>query len=240
VLTFNIHKGLDFTSSKHILPSIKELLSEIDADIIFLQEVQGEHAINKEQFEDWPEISPIEFLAEGRWEHYFYGQNKTYEHGHHGNAILSKYPLEFFENVDISTHEISNRGLLYSKILLKPDFPLHLICTHLGLLKRERIAQFQLLNQFINERLPRDESLILAGDFNDWRVASPKLLDKSSGLIEVFAESHGKHAKTFPAVFPTLKVDRIYYRGLCCENNEVIRTKKLSDHCPLMAEFSIP
>ena len=82
--------------------------------------------------------------------------------------------------------------------------------------------------------------MILAGDFNDWRVASPKLLDKELGLTEAFVESHGKHAKTFPAVFPTLKVDRIYYRGLCCERIEVVRTKGLSDHCPLMAAFSIP
>ena len=124
VLTFNIHKGLDFTSSKHILPDIKQLLTQINPDIIFLQEVQGEHTLNKEQFDDWPKETPLAFLAEGQWEHYFYGQNKTYEHGHHGNAILSKYPIEFVENVDISTHDVSNRGLLYSKIFLKPDFPL--------------------------------------------------------------------------------------------------------------------
>ena len=80
--------------------------------------------------------------------------------------------------------------------------------------------------------------MILAGDFNDWCSASLKLLDEKLLLTEVFHDLSGSHAKSFPSVLPLLKVDRVYYRGLSCHGGSILHTTKLSDHCPLIAEFS--
>ena len=240
VLTFNIHKGLNRSSRKLVLDKIRALLVQLDADIIFLQEVQGEHAKRSEKFAQWPEEAQVEYLAGEQWPHHFYGKNHCHEHGHHGNAILCKYPLMNSMNVDISAHRLSSRGLLYSQMKLSEEAaPLHLICTHFGLFKKERTKQFEWLNQFVKEKIADDEPLLVAGDFNDWRSASLKLLHSSLGLTEVFNETHGKYAKTFPAELPVLKVDRIYSRGLTVKMCDVIKTKGISDHLPLVAEFEM-
>jgi len=237
VMTFNIHKGLNFTSRRHILPEIKHLLQEADPDIIFLQEVQGEHHKRKAKFTDWPEVSPLEYLAGEQWKYHYYGQNCLHDQGHHGNALLSKFPLHEPSNTDISTSNASSRGLLYSIIKQENGSSLHLICTHFGLFKKERKEQFKALNNFIESNIPFHEPLILAGDFNDWRSSALQLLKEELLLTEVFHNLSGQYAKSFPTIVPLLKVDRIYYRGLTCHNGSILHTSKLSDHCPLLAEF---
>jgi endonuclease/exonuclease/phosphatase family metal-dependent hydrolase len=241
IITFNIHKGVSAHSRKHILPEIKHLLHKLDADIIFLQEVQGEHRKHSEKFADWPEASPLAFLAEDAWPHHFYAPCRTHKHGDHGNALLSKYPLKEVINLDISSSRFSSRGLLYAQVqMAETAHPLHLICTHFGLLRKERSKQFSSLNEFILKTIPEDESLIIAGDFNDWQLDGLHLLEESLNLKEVFHQEAGAHAKTYPSRLPLLSVDRIYYRGLKATHHAVIQTTKLSDHLPLMAEFTVP
>lgn len=240
VLTFNIHKGLNLTSNKLVLPKIRALLQQLDADIVFLQEVQGEHLKRSGKFANWPTVTQTEYLAEGLWPHFFYGKNHIHEHGHHGNALLSKYPLSETINIDISSNRLSNRGLLYSRVIF-PGYstPVHLICTHFGLFKKERTQQFELLNEFIATKISADEPLLVAGDFNDWRSASLELLSTSLGLSEIFNITYGEYARSFPAEIPLLKVDRIYFRHLLPEHCEIIKTRNISDHLPLVAEFFV-
>lgn len=47
VLTYNIHKGFSATNLRFILHEIKSSLRHINADIVFLQEVQGERTIKQ-------------------------------------------------------------------------------------------------------------------------------------------------------------------------------------------------
>ena len=238
VLTFNIHKGLNLTSNKWILDKIRDLLKRIDPDIIFLQEVQGEHTKRGDKFINWPDIDQAAYLATDKWRYYFYGKNHSHEYGHHGNAILSKYPLTNSMNVNISSNRLSNRGLLYTQFVVpKYDIPIHLICTHFGLFKKERTKQFELLNEFVTNNTNKNEPLLVAGDFNDWRSASLDLLCKSLRLTEVFNITQGGYAKSFPARMPLLKVDRIYFRSLLVKHCEIIKTRKMSDHLPLLADF---
>jgi endonuclease/exonuclease/phosphatase family metal-dependent hydrolase len=241
VLSFNIHKGLNATSSQWVLDKIQALLGTVDADIIFLQEVQGEHRQRQQKFaSDWPDLSQTEFLAGKNWPYYCYGANVQHEYGHHGNAILSKYPLRQVQNLDISTGRMSQRGLLYAKVEIpQTTLSVHLLCTHLGLLKKERKYQFSQLNNFIQHTIPENETLIMAGDFNDWRSTSLKLLSKSLQITEVFKALKGAYARSCPAALPLLKVDRIYYRGLTPSGCEVVSIKDASDHLPLRASFTL-
>jgi endonuclease/exonuclease/phosphatase family metal-dependent hydrolase len=54
---------------------------------------------------------------------------------------------------------------------------------------------------------------VVAGDFNDWSGKLHRRL-VASGLREVHAAAHGQPARTFPARWPLLRLDRIYVRGL--------------------------
>lgn len=211
--------------------------------MIFLQEVLGEHRVHQEKVEDWPNQSQFEFLADEIWPHYAYGKNAVYQSGHHGNAILSKYPIIEWENIDISTNRVEKRGLLHAVIdLLPKKQKLHAICVHLGLLEAERLKQIQRICDRIESHVPHHEPLILAGDFNDWRIRASKIFESKLETREAFLTLHGAHARTFPSWLPALQLDRIYFRGLEARRANCLlgkRWNKLSDHIALTVEMKI-
>ncbi|WP_341478006.1 endonuclease/exonuclease/phosphatase family protein, partial [Pseudomonas viridiflava] len=83
----------------------------------------------------------------------------------------------------------------------------HAVCVHLGLFESHRRKQLGLLAELMG-RLPDGEPVIVAGDFNDWRQRADALL-QGTGLHEAFVERFGAPAKSFPARWPLLRLDRI-------------------------------
>lgn len=241
VASYNIHKGLSFFNRRMVVHELKEKLKDIDADIVFLQEVQGLHADRAGKFEGWPAQPQYEFLADGIWTEMAYGKNAVYDHGHHGNAILSRYPILCWENLDISSHNFESRGLLHCQLAVPGlDQPLHAICLHLALHEKGRRLQLQRISQHIRELVPDGAPLIMAGDFNDWRQRAPAYLAEELGLKEVFESSQGRHALSFPAVLPMFALDRIYVRGFEVASARVHHGRAwrmLSDHAALTARL---
>lgn len=243
VLTYNIHKGFSTSNLRFILHEIKDSLRHVNADVVFLQEIHGERNISKNRFDDWPNNRQFEFLADQVWHHHAYGKNAIYKSGHHGNAILSKYPFVSWENIDVSIMRSASRSLLHGTIEMPGDGQkIHIICVHLGLFGSERERQLKTLAKRIASHVPADEPLIIAGDFNDWRGRAERYLHHDLGVQEVFKTSLGAYARTFPAWLPILSMDRIYFRGLdivdCCPLYGQ-PWRRMSDHAPLLAEFSI-
>jgi len=243
VLTYNVHKGFSPGNRRFILHQIKSALQAIDADVVFLQEIQGEHNVKSTQHQNWPDESQFEFLADQIWPHHAYGKNAIYKSGHHGNAILSKYPFVTWDNINVSYMKTASRSLLHGVIQLPEQLkPIHVICVHLGLLGAERQRQLIKLVKRIDQHVPHSEPLIIAGDFNDWRGKSENYLCHELGMVEVFKSHLGSHARTFPAWLPMLAMDRIYCRGLHISHRQRLQDKPwrgLSDHLPLMAEVQI-
>ena len=90
--------------------------------------------------------------------------------------------------------------------------------------------------------VPDNAPLIIAGDFNDWRGHAEDILEKELKLQEAMNIISGSYAKTFPAYRPTLRVDRIYCRGVKILEAKVLAGKPwryLSDHLPLLAKFEV-
>lgn len=240
VLSYNIHKGFTATNLKFVLEQMKRSIEVVGADLVFLQEVVGHHEEHGEKLKDWPTTAQFEYLADKIWPHHAYGKNAVYTQGHHGNAILSRYPIRFYENQDISPSRIERRGLLHAIVDAPGVSALHLICVHLGLFESDRNVQIQQIGDRISKMVPKDEPVIVAGDFNDWREKASPLMGKQIGLREAFFEKNGEHAKTFPSWMPFLRLDRIYYRGVECRTASLAEGavwRDLSDHLPVMAEF---
>jgi endonuclease/exonuclease/phosphatase family metal-dependent hydrolase len=102
--------------------------------------------------------------------------------------------------------------------------------------------QLTTLAKRIDSHVPHSEPLIIAGDFNDWRGRAERHLTTELGVSEVFKQTHGRYARSFPAWMPVLTMDRIYSRGLDlsqCQPLQGQPWRKLSDHLPLMAEFAL-
>jgi endonuclease/exonuclease/phosphatase family metal-dependent hydrolase len=81
---------------------------------------------------------------------------------------------------------------------------------------------------------------VVAGDFNDWRERACALLAQDAGLEEVYATAHGRSARSFPARWPLLRLDRIYVRNVVSHRPfDLPRDpwSRLSDHAPLAAEI---
>ena len=118
VATFNIHKGFSHLTRRMVIHELKEKLHGLSADVLFLQEVQGVHHRHAGRYHDWPGKPQHEFIADTMWHEVAYGRNAVYRHGHHGNAVLSRFPIVAQENEDISAHAFESRGLLHCEIKL--------------------------------------------------------------------------------------------------------------------------
>jgi endonuclease/exonuclease/phosphatase family metal-dependent hydrolase len=262
VATYNIHKGVTNIRGRPRIHDVRHALHSIDADILFLQEVQDRNE-RLARHRAYPKATQLDYLASTGYEHRAYGMNAVYPHGHHGNAILSRHPIGHFTNHDISDHALEKRGLLHAvaRTSRGKDHDVHLICVHLGLIKRSRVRQARFLIDFVQQEIPAKAPIIIAGDFNDWQRGVDALLHQELDIFEVGGVSEAPQrrslldliapwrqkerpsvARTFPSFAPWLTLDRIYVRGFRVISTEVPRGlawAKRSDHMPLIAELEL-
>jgi endonuclease/exonuclease/phosphatase family metal-dependent hydrolase len=244
VATYNIHKGVRGLGLRKRL-EIHNLglgIEALDADLVFLQEVRSFHHQEARRFErtwfGWPKQGQAEFLAPDGYEA-AYRTNAVTRHGEHGNALLSRWPLGDAGHHDVSDHPFEQRGLLHVPVHWQ-GMRLHAIVAHLGLIHASRVRQVQRLADFIEQHVPKDDALIVAGDFNDWG----ERLDPSMaafGLGRAAPPGGGwRQPLTFPSRVPVFALDRIYLRGMRCLGTHVprgIAWARMSDHLPLVADL---
>lgn len=244
IVTYNIHKGFSQFNRHMMVHELREQLRALGADIVFLQEVQGMHERHAEAIANWPNEPQHDFLAEDVWQSTAYGRNVIYDHGHHGNAILSRFQIVHAHNQDVTHLRFERRGLLHCSINI-PGLaqPVHCVCVHLSLFARSRRRQMDALAQYLDEVADADSPLIIAGDFNDWRNEASELLARRLDLEEVFGGVGGDAyppGRSYPAKLPVLRLDRIYVRGLSVTSAFVHSGSpwsKISDHAALSAHL---
>jgi endonuclease/exonuclease/phosphatase family metal-dependent hydrolase len=181
-------------------------------------------------------------LADEVWTQFAYGRNAVAGSGHQGNALLSKYPILEWQNVDVSITGVEPRGMLHCLLDVPGGSqPLHAVCVHFGLRESHRRHQLQRLLDMISNDIPADAPLVVAGDFNDWRERAHSRLLADPSLNEIHASAHGRPARTFPAWLPLLRLDRIYVRNLRHRPLTMPRRpwSALSDHAPLAGEVRL-
>lgn len=259
IATYNIHKGVSTLRSMPRVHALKQALASMEADIVFLQEVQGRHDKYQTRHAGlWPEVEQHRFFA-GESHHAVYGMNAVYDHGHHGNALISRYHILSSSNHDVSDHAYESRGILHC-VVETPAAAVHCYVIHLGLFARSRRRQTEALVEAVHKFSPPDAPLIIAGDFNDWTNQLSATLRERLGVVEVFDDSlptrgFGSYlrrlggrgpqlrpARTFPAALPWLRLDRIYVRGFRIESAEVLHGAmwaRLSDHAPIIAALEL-
>lgn len=259
IVTYNIHKGVSTLGRRPRIHALKQALTGLQADIVFLQEVQGRHDLLALRHSgSWPSQGQHEYLAEDH-QHSAYGMNAVYDHGHHGNALLSNFPIVSAFNHDVSDHAFESRGILHCVVKIAEQ-DVHCYVIHLGLFAGSRLRQTQSLIAAVESTAPPNAPLLIAGDFNDWTNALSKSLRERLGVYEVFdrhlsARSFGDYlrrlsgrglrkspARTFPSAMPVLQLDRIYVRGFEIRHANVLHGAswaRLSDHAPIVAELTL-
>jgi endonuclease/exonuclease/phosphatase family metal-dependent hydrolase len=277
IATYNIHKGISPLYGRNRIHDLRQRLSSLDADIVFLQEVQGRSERHAARFHNWPSSEQHHYLAASLWEHSAYGRNVVRADGDHGNALLSRFPMLEAENLDVSHHRFEGRGILHCTIDVSGHV-VHCLCAHFGLLEQSRRHQVEALIERVRETVPDDAALVIAGDFNDWRNRLGSVLSRELHVKEVFELVPAKApvgalrpmpqifsggpgsgiralsilsgawfdrilpARTFPAAFPLLRLDRVYLRGFEVTSAAVAHGpawRKLSDHAPIIADLRV-
>ncbi|KAF0813241.1 hypothetical protein IGB42_02169 [Andreprevotia sp. IGB-42] len=236
VASYNLHKGLSTFNRRLVVHDVRQAMRALEPDLVLLQEVQGAHHGHAQRFAHWPQDPQYEYLA-GEELTAIYGRNANYRHGHHGNALLSRFPVRRWDNHDLTLHKLEQRGLLHAVLDVNGwDRPLHALSVHLNLRAPDRRKQLALLSEYIQAEVPMHAPLVLAGDFNDWRREATPFLSRELGLNEAFETLHGAPARSFPARLPLLTLDRVYVRGMQIETANVLTGAPwagLSDHAPL-------
>lgn len=241
-ITYNIHKGRSTFLFNNTLMKIKEASQTTPVDFMMIQELVGAGIdfIPKEHGDQFS--SQMEILADSIWKDHCYGKNAVFKDRHHGNAILSRFPISKWENEDLSLDRLEQRGLLHCEISLENGHTLHLFNVHLNLRHGDRVKQIERIISRYLKLIPADAPFILAGDFNDWGKELSSYLESKMHLFECHKKLNNTYAKTFPNFFPMLCLDRIYAKNIKPISVEALSQQPwslLSDHLPLYMEFEL-
>lgn len=240
IATWNIHKGVNGLHPKRRLEihNIGLAVDQFDADIICLQEVRKQNRSEAMRFERWPVQAQADFLAPLGYTP-IYQTNAITQHGEHGNALLTRWPVVTHQHEDMSDHRFEQRGLLHVELLIHGK-PMHVVVLHLGLIKASRRRQIEQLMRFIEREIPADAPLVVAGDFNDWGARCAATLN--SHQLHAFKANPltAKRLRTYPARLPLVQFDYVYARHLTPTHAHAphgTQWARMSDHLPLIADF---
>jgi endonuclease/exonuclease/phosphatase family metal-dependent hydrolase len=230
IVTYNIHRcrGMD----RRTRPDrVADVLRDVDADVIALQEVVGAGPHGGSQIEEigaalgmgWV-MAPTRHLRS----HLF------------GNVVLSRHPIKHHSQYDLSYKTCEQRCMQRVDVEIG-DRTLHVYNVHLGTAILERRHQAQRLATMVADRHVTGPKIVL-GDFNEWmRGLTTTLL--STKLKSVDLGQYMTRRRTYPGLFPILHLDHIYYDGpLEIVHIELPRTRLslvASDHLPLVADIRV-
>lgn len=235
VATYNIHKcvGLDrLTRPERVV----EVLRQIDADIIGLQEVVSIPGQKTE-------MDQARYIAEALGMEYRMGITKAIRSGVYGNVLLSRFPFLSDRTFDLSHPGREERGCLHADIALMKGRTLHIYNLHLGTAFVERRHQARnVMKELMSNLEYQKGARILLGDFNDWTRSLPTRLFSAHFAGEDIRRKL-QRKRTYPGILPFLHLDHIYYdSGLVLKNAKLYKSRKAliaSDHLPLFADFRL-
>jgi endonuclease/exonuclease/phosphatase family metal-dependent hydrolase len=243
VVTWNIHKGVRGLGLRKRLEihSMQAAVAGLHADVICLQEVRRINHKEAAHFTQWPALPQADFLAPPGYEA-VYRTNAFTKHGEHGNALLSRHPVTAHAHEDMSDHRFEQRGLLHATLHIQGK-NVHVIVVHLGLIASSRQRQLAQLSKYIERDIPKQDTLIVAGDFNSpiapvrWAQATLGSTRSHKPLLHAL-----KGHATFPSRLPLVQLDHVFARHARIVSSHVPQGKewaRMSDHLPLVVELEL-
>ena len=235
VATYNTHKcrGID----GRIRPfRVAEVLREIDADVVALQEVVSLTGGRREQ-------DQAQYLADAVGLEFRIGETRKLRGAAYGNVVLSRFPVKQVEIYDLTASRREPRGCIRCDLEIAHGRIIHVFNIHLGTgyIERRRQARMLMSREVLLSPSLKHPRLLL-GDFNEWTTGLvSRMLQGEFESVDI--QLHLNRRRTYPGVLPIMHLDHMYFdRHLVLEEFLLHRSRKAlvaSDHLPLLAEFRI-
>ncbi len=224
VASYNIRKGIG-TDRRRDPARILQVLGEIDADIVALQEVDRRFGTRASV------IPPAMIERSSPWQPVSFGARAA-SMGWHGNTILIRKNATLVACEAIHLPALEPRGAVTADIRLSSGAIVRVVGMHLDLSGLWRRRQAHTIIAHIdasNRNLPT----ILMGDLNEWST--------TTGCLHEFAR-HYRIADTGPSFHarrPVARLDKIMtsreLKIATCGVHQSRLAKLASDHLPIWA-----
>ena len=254
LLTFNIAHGrgpLLHQSMRRAAPlranllRIARLIVRLDVDIVALQEI--------DENSRWSgSFNHLDFLREHTGlphaVHGVHNRRRGLYQLNYGNALLSRWPVHHHELVAFGQRTVGEKGFLFAE-LDTPAGRLPVFNVHLHHRSRvTRLRQAAQLGDYLDaQRAHRGARWatgpLVCGDLNcpaDKPDATAVLFGHlgQSGACTLWPQGRGR--RTFPSLWPAFAFDHVFLPGECLHPEASVVRSLLSDHRPVLVEFSLP
>ena len=226
VASYNMRKAIGTDRRRRPERTI-EVLNELDADVIALQEADRRFgsrasAIPFHLLDEHSDYKPVPL------------DSRAGSIGFHGNAVLVRKHVEVVDRELVHLPSLEPRGAVLAD--LKVDgVPLRVVAMHLDLSGLWRRRQAHAILAHLDAR-PGDPPRVMMGDLNEWSARGGCLRD--FGADHRFAEC----GRSFHARRPIAQLDRImvsdHFEILACGAHHSATARKASDHLPIWADLS--
>lgn len=224
VASYNIRKSVGLDRQRRP-ERIVEILNEINADVVALQEVDRRTGarpttIPRALIESETDLKIVEISI------------RPDSIGWHGNALLVHKDSEILRTRRHDVPVLEPRGAVSADIILR-GVKMRIVGAHLGLLRHFRKQQIRTITQQIdqlNDGLPT----LIMGDLNEW---------KPDGSLAEFGETYAisTPGPSFHSAKPVASLDRI----ILCNQLALLEgavhhsdlSKVASDHLPIWADI---
>jgi endonuclease/exonuclease/phosphatase family metal-dependent hydrolase len=230
VATYNVHSCIG-TDGRHDPDRVARVITELDADIVALQEftypasvaLETRSPVTLTMLDSYRcALGPTRRLKPTR-------QNITQCFG---NALFTRHPLVDIHRIDLSMERREPRGAIAATVDVGGSL-VHVLAAHLGLRVHERRFQMRQIVDYLDS--VRDTLFIVLGDFNDWLPGR--------SVVQVLDRRLGRQPRpaSFPVSWPIVALDRIWVHPAAALRRvftHVTRTARgASDHFPVVAEI---
>lgn len=230
VATYNVHSCIG-TDGRHDPERVARVITELDADIVALQEftypasvaLETRSPVTLTTLDSYVcALGPTRQLKPSR-------QNITHCFG---NALFTRHPIVDIHRIDLSMERREPRGAIAATVDVGGSL-VHVLAAHLGLRVHERRFQVRQIVEYLDS--VKNTLFIVLGDFNDWLPGR--------SVVHVLDQRLGRQPRpaSFPVAWPIVALDRIWVHPTAALRRvftHVTRTARgASDHFPVVAEI---
>jgi endonuclease/exonuclease/phosphatase family metal-dependent hydrolase len=223
VASYNIHKGIGLDRRRDPM-RILEVLREIDADVVALQEADR-------RFGAKACVIPVHTLEEhSPWKAIPFGVNAG-SMGWHGNVLLVRKDAVVMDSEAIHLPALEPRGAVMADVRAN-GVPVRIVGMHLDLSGLWRRRQAHAITTHVDACAERHPTVMM-GDLNEWSAGS--------GCLRDFGKDYD-FATTGPSFHvrrPVARLDRIMvsrdFKVLDAGAHQSAASRKASDHLPIWA-----